>query len=198
MNPRQAAEAAGQREWPRDPRPSPALGIEISNRSLRCAREPGCLLGRRRRGVLCPCSGGFDGASRNRIRRAKPLQFGGRTTATAGAIFLKSGWRLHAAIPARRPGFLRWEWQLGAKPTSVRGRPKGRRKNSKHRTDRHSRRRNADRFLSPFRFALRMSRRTEVGSRGHSISRARPAKIFASICREMDTPGSPARINRNL
>src|SRR5277367_5905730 len=57
----------------------------------------------------------------------------------------------------------------------------GRRRNSKCRTGRHSRRRNADKFLSPFRFALRMSRRTEIGSRGHSISGAPPRKYLQQL-----------------
>ena len=58
-----------------------------------------------------------------------------------------------------------------------------RHKNSKSQTDRHSRRRNAGRFLSPFRFALRMSRRTEIGSHEHSTSGAPHGKKCVELSR---------------
>ena len=111
---------------------------------------------------------GIEGQSR--------LQFGGRAAAAAGAIILKPAgdftppFGLDGQVSFGRSG------NSARQPTSARGRPKGRRRNSTYRTDRRSRRRNADRFLSPFRFALRMSRRTEVGSRAHSTSNAQPQK----------------------
>ena len=117
----------------------------------------------------------------HRSRKEDPFADRRRRRLAGGRGNPAAGWKLHAAIPARQRGFLRWERQLGARPTSVQRRREGRRRNSTHLSDRRSRRRNADKFLSPFRFALRMSRRTEVGSHGHSISNAPRRKDLHSL-----------------
>ncbi len=137
----------------------------------------GGLPGRRRCRKLFPCCGGLDRGRRVGIERQSRLQFGGRTAATDAIIVKPVG---NLSPPFRLDGqiSLGGSGNAGARRPSLRRRQEGRRKNSKRRTVRRSRRRNADRFLSPFRFALRMSRRTEVGSRAHSISGVAPRKYL--------------------
>ncbi len=126
------------------------------------------------------------GASESKGRAV--CKSGGRAAAAAGAIILKAAG--HLAAPFRLDGQISFggSGHYGATPADARARPKGRRKNNTHRSVRHSRRRNADRFLSPFRFALRTSRRTEVGSREHSISRCAAAN---KICIDLSRTGYP-------
>jgi hypothetical protein len=66
--------------------------------------------------------------------------------------------------------------QPGVEQARGLGHPMGRHKSNRYCPLRHLRRRKTDRFLSPLRFALRMSRRTEIGSQRHSISDPPPCQ----------------------
>ena len=89
-----------------------------------------------------------------------------------------AGPRLRVATRAPPEECFRWTWLRDALPlcglmqSGLIG-PGARHKSNKYQRARHLRRRNAGRFLSPIRFALRMSRRTGSGSRRHSNRRGR-------------------------
>ena len=115
-------------------------------------------------------------------QRRVPLQMAARTAGqrqlrhVAGRGRSAAGPRLRAATRAPPANCFRWTWLrdalslCGLIASGLIG-PGARHKSNKYQRARHLWRRNAGRFLSPIRFALRMSRRTGSGSRGHSNRR---------------------------
>ena len=110
-------------------------------------------------------------------QRRVPPQMAARTAGrrqlrhVAGRGRSAAGPRLRAATRAPPGDYLRWTWLRDALSLCGLIGPGARHKSNKYQRARHLWRRNAGRFLSPIRFALRMSRRTGSGSRGHSNRR---------------------------